>query len=364
MSTIGQVDRLEVLFQPLIEGALAFPAEGEGAFLGARAGNWLASPFAGRIVCEQDFRPFHDELAAAGARLAPASGPAGVPDPLAGRFPLVLALLPRQRQQSRAVLARAVMMAGQGGRVLAVQANNEGARSAQADLEALAGPVQVITRNKCRAFWTGSLAGGGSGPGAAWMREGSLQTVIGGDWWSRPGVFSWDRIDPGSALLAECLPPRLAGHAADLGAGWGWLSAQLLERCPGIARLDLYEADAGALEPAHRNLGQVLGQAGRDVPIHLHWHDVSRGIAGRFDVIVSNPPFHQGRAGEPTLGQDFIRSAAAALETGGSFWMVANRHLPYEATLAHCFAEVSLLATAGGYKVFRAVRPKRPGARA
>ena len=45
--------------------------------------------------------------------------------------------------------------------------------------------------------------------------------------WSQPGVFSWDRIDPGSARLLALLP-KLAGRGADLGCGIGVLASQIL----------------------------------------------------------------------------------------------------------------------------------------
>ncbi|MGS8570825.1 methyltransferase, partial [Salmonella enterica subsp. enterica serovar Braenderup] len=52
---------------------------------------------------------------------------------------------------------------------------------------------------------------------------------------SRPGLFAWDRVDTASALLAEHLPADLAGRVADLGAGYGYLSAQLIARCPAVS---------------------------------------------------------------------------------------------------------------------------------
>ena len=45
-----------------------------------------------------------------------------------------------------------------------------------------------------------------------------------------------------------------------------------------------------------------------------------------------------------------------ALAPGGRYFMVANRHLPYEATLAKHFREVRVLADARGFKVFEARR--------
>jgi len=86
----------------------------------------------------------------------------------------------------------------------------------------------------------------------------------------------------------------------------------------------------------------------------VHWHDVTRGLPRRYDAIVSNPPFHQGRADLPELGRAFIDAAANALLPHGRLWLVANRHLPYEATLAARFNEVRTVVTQDGFKVIEA----------
>jgi 16S rRNA (guanine1207-N2)-methyltransferase len=70
-----------------------------------------------------------------------------------------------------------------------------------------------------------------------------------------------------------------------------------------------------------------------------------------------NPPFHaQSRADRPDLGRRFIDVSAQALRARGRLLMVANRHLPYEAVLGERFAQVRVLADAGGFKVLEAVR--------
>ncbi|MDT9081655.1 methyltransferase, partial [Escherichia coli] len=70
------------------------------------------------------------------------------------------------------------------------------------------------------------------------------------------------------------------------------------------------------------------------------WADATQGRPGPFDAVVMNPPFHNGRAADPALGLAFIRAAAHALTPSGTLWMVANRHLPYEAALREAFREV------------------------
>lgn len=295
--------------------------------------------------CEQPHKPLADALVRAGLHVGCA--------PSGEHFASVVVLPPRQRDHARALLARALVSLAPGGTVVVSVANNDGARSLEADLARLAGTVpRTLSKHKARVFWhTADPAAQPAGDAplcAAWLALDDVAMIDGGRYASRRGLFAWDRIDAGSALLARHLPGDLRGRVADLGAGWGYLATEIIARCPEVTVLHLYEADARALAPARRNLA-ATGRS--DVATDVIWHDVSAGVPGRYDVVVSNPPFHQGRADEPALGQAFIRAAAGALEPHGAFWLVANRHLPYEATLARHFAQHRTVADAGGYKV-------------
>ena len=77
--------------------------------------------------------------------------------------------------------------------------------------------------------------------------------------------------------------------------------------------------------------------------------------------MVTNPPFHRDRAGDPGLGRAFIAAAAGLLAPAGSLWMVANRHLPYEDTLAALFRDVAEVGGTPGFKVIQARQPVRSG---
>jgi 16S rRNA (guanine1207-N2)-methyltransferase len=166
---------------------------------------------------------------------------------------------------------------------------------------------------------------------------------------TQSGVFSAGAVDSASALLAEALPEHLAGDVLDLGAGWGYLSAEIVKRV-GVTRLDLVEADYFALDCAKRNLC--------DPRAKFHWAD-ARDWTGVYDAVVMNPPFHTGREGDPELGRAFITAARSCLRPKGTLYMVANRHLPYETTLEQCFAKVLELPGNGRFKLFQASRPKR-----
>ena len=169
-----------------------------------------------------------------------------------------------------------------------------------------------------------------------------------------PGVFSADGIDPASRWLADCLPGTLGAHVVDLGGGWGYLAARVLER-DSVTRLDLVEADHSALDCARRNVA--------DPRAVFHWADVTTWQPDtRADSVVMNPPFHTGRIADPDLGRAFIATAARALKPSGTLWMVANRHLLYEATLTQRFRHVDEIAGNARFKILRARHPSRkPG---
>lgn len=333
------------MFVPFESSELVLPADGRVLFLRARADVRLREMAQPGWLCEQSFLPFADELARNGLRVG---------EPAAGEhFPLVLVLPPRQRDEARALFARALSLLSPGGTVLASMPNAEGAKSGQADLAKLAGAVQHLSKHKCR-FWTTPHAGDvDESLLAEWLALDAPRVIVDG-YVSRPGLFAWDRIDRASVLLAEQLPSDLHGRVADLGAGYGYLACQLVARCPQVDAIDLYEAEARALEPARINLARAQRECGRELSVAVHWHDVTRGLAQRYDAIVSNPPFHQGRADLPALGRAFITSAADALSPDGRLLLVANQHLPYEAVLGQRFRDVRTVVTQEGFKVIEA----------
>jgi len=342
---------LETLFLPLSEGHLAWPASG-GLFLRARAGVPLQAGSWPGLACHQTFAP--DAAALERLRLRMLTDDL---DTATQKFPLVLILPPRQRDEARALLARALRLTERGGRIVACMSNDEGARSGEADLERIVGPLTTLTKNKCRVFWSAPLdQPHDDALVEEWLRLDAVRPIADGRFVSRPGVFAWDRIDVASQLLAEHLPSDLAGRAADLGAGFGYLSVELLQRCARIAALDLYEAERRALDLARRNLAALESRAA----IRYCWHDVTAGLTDRYDVIVCNPPFHtHARADRPDIGRRFIATAAQSLLPGGRLWLVANRHLPYEQALGAGFERVRIVTQQHGFKIVEALRAKR-----
>ncbi|MBL8555639.1 MAG: class I SAM-dependent methyltransferase [Phenylobacterium sp.] len=165
--------------------------------------------------------------------------------------------------------------------------------------------------------------------------------------WTQPGVFSWDRVDPGSARLMGVLP-ALVGRGADLGCGLGLLAQRVLAS-PAVTALGCIDIDRRAVECARRNLD--------DPRVEVAWADVRQGPArGDLDFVVMNPPFHDGGVEDKALGVAFVTKAAAMLRRGGVCWLVANRHLPYEQALSAAFESYAVRDDGQGYKVIEARR--------
>lgn len=310
---------------------LTLPAEGRIAVFGPRGGMDLSALPKGRLVLITGFKPDSDGFAAQGYQVAVAAE---------GDFAAALVVVPRAKALARAMLAEA----SRAGLVIVDGQKTDGVESILKDIRKREDVQGVLSKSHGKLFWFAP-----QGDYADWVgRPASVQGFV-----TRPGVFSADGVDAGSALLAAALPP-LKGKFADLGAGWGYLSARMLAEHPGIKALHLVEADHAALTCARENVTDERAQ--------FHWADATGWRAPlKLDGVVMNPPFHTGRAAEPDLGRAFIATAAASLAPTGQLWLVANRHLPYEAALAARFGVVEEIGGDGRFKLLHAARPSRQG---
>ena len=286
----------------------------------------------GEVHVIQGFRPDHDAFARQGLAVGVA------PE---GPYEAAVICLPRSKGEARALIAAAAGLVPEGAPIVVDGAKTDGADALLRECRARAAVAGVVAKAHGKAFWMPS-------PGAAAFA----------DWAAEPeaahatahAVFSARGIDRGTALLAEALPARLPGAVADLGTGWGALSAAALSR-EGVEEIHLIEAEWDALEAARRNVP--------DPRARFHWADATAFEPEEpFDWVLTNPPFHRGRGADPGLGRAFLAAAARMLAPRGQLWCVANRHLPYERTLADAFSETREVAGDPAYKVLVASRPR------
>lgn len=326
--------RLELAF----DAGLALPARGTIAVIAPRVGESLAPLPQARVQVVTPHFPDHAAFAAQGYACTRTATPAAA----------VMVCLPRARTEARDLIAEACALTD--GPVIIDGQKTDGVDAFLRELRGKVTVSEAISKGHGKIFWFPS-------PGplalADWRTsETTVTDDAGRVFHTRAGLFSADAVDPGSALLAQALPGTLAGEAIDMGAGWGYLSARLLAQCPKIKALHLIEADARALDCAQRNVTDPRAQ--------FHWADATMPLPGlQGDVIVMNPPFHTGRAAQPGLGIAFIRAAAALLRPSGQLWLVANRHLPYEAALNASFRQHTEMAGTAAFKVLMCQDPVR-----
>lgn len=267
-----------------------------------------------------------------------------------GAFDAGVVFLPRARAEARARIAEAAAHVAPGGWLWIDGQKTDGIDAVLKELRAMA-PVDAIQSRAHGKIFRLTLPQPGWIP-AEWAAR-DHQAAPG--FVTRPGVFSADAPDPASVALAAHLPEKLPTRIVDLGAGWGWLSAQVL-RHQGVEALHLVEADAVALDCARRNV--------TDPRARFHWADaLDFQLSEPVNGVIMNPPFHEGRSAEPRLGAGFIRAAAGLLTGAGRLWMVANRHLPYEAALRECFGDVTEIGGDTRFKILTATGARRAGAK-
>ncbi|MCK3654462.1 16S rRNA methyltransferase [Pasteurellaceae bacterium Macca] len=165
---------------------------------------------------------------------------------------------------------------------------------------------------------------------------------------SLPGVFSATELDNGTQLLLSTFHKAdgLKGKVLDLGCGAGVIGASLKQRFPKI-KLTMSDIHTMALASSERTLaenqleGQVLAS------------DVFSDVAERFDLIISNPPFHDGIDTAYTAVETLIQQAKMHLNRGGELRIVANAFLPYPDLLDKAFGTHDVLAKSTKFKVYR-----------
>ena len=259
-----------------------------------------------------------------------------------GKFATVLFLPGKSKEETLVGFAMAHQCLADDGVFITAIANTAGAARFEKELGKATPLSFSVSKHKCRAFGVSNLEPWDAELLAEWQNLAQPSLIPETSFITQPGVFSAKHIDPGSLLLGEHLPVSLRGNVADIGAGWGFLSAVALEKSPNIARIDLFEADARSLECARKN---VFGNA------DFHWHDVTAGLSETYDHIIANPPFHTAQSKDVDLGKAFLSVAAAALKRNGTLHFVANRQLPYEAHLQELGLRSRSIAEDHAYKV-------------
>ena len=181
-----------------------------------------------------------------------------------------------------------------------------------------------------------------------------IKPADGDEFLSKPGTYGWDKIDKGSAFLAAQIPNIVAErdtralHFLDLGCGYGYLTLQC--RDIKFASMTATDNNAAAINCARANFEHF------GVPAKVVADDCGASLTGGFDLILCNPPFHQGFTMDGALTDKFLTSALRLLAPKGRAYFVVNVFIPLETKAGaiqakHGRGSVATIANNGHFKI-------------
>lgn len=168
-----------------------------------------------------------------------------------------------------------------------------------------------------------------------------------------PGAFSADALDEGTQLLLqdidELFNPLTSGNRVlDFACGNGVIATYIGKHHPQL-KLTLSDISSIAMLCAKKNL--TSNNISED-KANIIASDGMAEIEGKFQVIVSNPPFHSGIKTDYSIAEQFIKDAKSHLTPGGRLRLVANRFLKYPDLLEAHFGNVKVVNQNSRFSVY------------
>jgi 16S rRNA (guanine1207-N2)-methyltransferase len=182
---------------------------------------------------------------------------------------------------------------------------------------------------------------------AAAHRPGTVQVVLGDRHFecaTDAGVFSASRLDPGTRVLLDTVPPPPQdGQLLDLGTGYGPIALAMAARAPG-ATVWAVDVNTRALDLCAGNAARAGLANVRCVPPQ------DPALPAEFTAIWSNPPI---RIGKDAL-HELLAGWLGRLAPGGHAYLVVQRNLGADSLhrwLQQQGWPTARIASRGGYRV-------------
>jgi 16S rRNA (guanine1207-N2)-methyltransferase len=164
-----------------------------------------------------------------------------------------------------------------------------------------------------------------------------------------PGLFSWQKLDDGTRYLLEHVTFEAGQAVLDVGCGNGVIGALAAPVAESVVMVD-------------DNL-LAIRCARETVALHdyenvtVHAGNVYKPVTdSRFDLIISNPPFHRKFDVSTNVAHQLINGAKEHLNPGGRLLIVANEFLRYDALMDEQLSGVRVLARNNRFKVIEGRR--------
>ncbi len=159
-----------------------------------------------------------------------------------------------------------------------------------------------------------------------------------------PGVFSQNKLDVGTELLLQHLPP-FKGNILDFGCGAGVIAAFIGDRNKECS-LSLLDVNILAIESAKKTL--ALNKLSGNV---FASNSLSN-VTDKYDFVITNPPFHQGIKTNYAATENFFKHISACLHHNGQVIVVANSFLQYQGLMEQYIGKTIRLVESKGFTIY------------
>ncbi|MCP4540373.1 MAG: methyltransferase [Chloroflexi bacterium] len=174
--------------------------------------------------------------------------------------------------------------------------------------------------------------------------HGHQVTIVG-----KPGAWSWDELDPGTAALLQVAEIDPDDDVLDLGCGTGAIGAVASILAP-RGHITLVDCNIVATSCAQHTL---ITNDIANAEVQLA-DGVEMLAPASFDVVLSHLP--RGRA----VKEELIQGAARVLGPGGRFYFVANKRAGVKGAISYAralFGQCGVIRQKKGYHVALAIKP-------
>src|SRR4030066_1253070 len=237
------------------------------------------------------------------------------------RYAVVLMHLPKGRKLARRWLLQAYLALDPGGTLYIAGSNKAGIQSVIKDAMALFGNGHLLAYKKgnrialmIKEFIDLPKPDWAFAPGIApgtWVEFSITISNLSFQIHSLPGVFSFDHLDAGTQMLLSAVRVRPGAKVLDVGCGNGVVG--LFAASQGAGWVDFIDNDLLAIASCTETL-EMNRITNAPVPAGDLLHPIS---SNKYDLILSNPPFHAGQAVDYQIAQALIGQSYQALNAGG-----------------------------------------------
>ena len=279
-----------------------------------------------------------------------------------GQFQTILYRISKEKAVVHHLIKTAWRLLRSGGELVLYGAKNEGIKTYLDKAGSLFGRRADISKHG--GFYLGRLSRSDAAAGTRLDDQDYAQLRVIGEqndipFLSKPGLFGWNKIDPGSALLAAQLPAVLANcktppqSLLDLGCGYGYLTL-LAHQLQPFQRLVASDNNAAALLACQANF------AARNITGEVIADDCGKSLITPFDLILCNPPFHRGFEHDQALTEHFLAAAARLLTASGRALFVVNRFIPLPRLAPIFFQHIIVVTENRSFIVFELAQAQPP----